>query len=179
MTAWDAVGYLAAALVFAAFGMKKMIRLRIVALCSNIAFIAYGVGLDLPPVLLLHAGLLPLNGWRLWQALGSVPAPRAPKVASPLFDIVRHDQRLPRREPRKREATRQYKTDRGETNACSDASHTSPALQPEHLRSPDCSSNDARDQNLDAPRPTIQPPTFAGGRQQRGHSRASQWRLAL
>jgi CRP/FNR family cyclic AMP-dependent transcriptional regulator len=69
MTHWDAVGYLAGGLVLAAFGMKEMLALRIVAIFSNLAFIAYGLGLDLPPVWLLHAALLPLNGWRLSQAL--------------------------------------------------------------------------------------------------------------
>jgi len=65
------VGYLAAGLVLVAFGMKEMVPLRIVALCSNLAFIAYGIGLDLTPIWLLHASLLPLNGWRLGQALRS------------------------------------------------------------------------------------------------------------
>jgi hypothetical protein len=53
----------------AAFGMKDMVSLRIVAICSNIAFIAYGIMLNLPPVLMLHVILLPLNGWRLMEAL--------------------------------------------------------------------------------------------------------------
>jgi len=71
MTCGDATGYLAAGLVFVAFGMKEMVPLRIIAICSNLAFIAYGIGLDLPPIWLLHAGLLPLNGWRLWQVVES------------------------------------------------------------------------------------------------------------
>jgi hypothetical protein len=49
--------------------MKDMVNLRIVAICSNVAFIAYALVLDLPPILLLHVMLLPLNGWRLAQAL--------------------------------------------------------------------------------------------------------------
>jgi CRP/FNR family transcriptional regulator, cyclic AMP receptor protein len=56
-------------LVLAAFGMKDMVNLRIVAICSNVAFIAYALALNLPPILLLHVMLLPLNGWRLAQAL--------------------------------------------------------------------------------------------------------------
>jgi hypothetical protein len=40
----DAVGYLASVLVFAAFCMKEMIPLRVVAICSNIAFLTYGPG---------------------------------------------------------------------------------------------------------------------------------------
>jgi hypothetical protein len=59
------IGYVASALVLAA----DMVKLRIVAICSNIAFIAYAITLHLPPVLILHVVLLPLNGWRLMGAL--------------------------------------------------------------------------------------------------------------
>jgi hypothetical protein len=69
LTDSGAIGFVASALVLAAFGMKDMVHLRIVAICSNIAFIAYALVLDLPPILILHIILLPLNGWRLAQAL--------------------------------------------------------------------------------------------------------------
>jgi len=69
MTHCDAAGYLASGLVFAAFCMKDIVPLRIVAICSNLAFIAYGLGLDLVPIWALHAILLPVNCWRLSQAL--------------------------------------------------------------------------------------------------------------
>ena len=65
----SAIGFIASGLVLAAFGMKDMVNLRIVAICSNIAFIMYGFVLDLPPVLILHLMLLPLNGWRLMGLL--------------------------------------------------------------------------------------------------------------
>ena len=68
MTLSSEIGFVASALVLAAFGMKNMINLRIVAICSNFAFIAYALVLNLPPVLVLHVILLPLNGWRLAQA---------------------------------------------------------------------------------------------------------------
>jgi hypothetical protein len=55
---WDLVGYLAAALVLTAFCMREMVPLRIAALCSHLAFITYGLGLDLAPAWLLHALLL-------------------------------------------------------------------------------------------------------------------------
>jgi hypothetical protein len=64
----DALGFLAAGLVFGTFYMKAMVPLRLMALCSNVAFIAYAMGLGLKPVLALHAALLPVNAWRLWQA---------------------------------------------------------------------------------------------------------------
>jgi hypothetical protein len=47
MRLWDLVAYLAAALVLAAFGMREMVPLRIAALCSNLAFIAYALALGL------------------------------------------------------------------------------------------------------------------------------------
>jgi hypothetical protein len=71
LTDSSAIGFIASALVLAAFGMKDMISLRIVAICSNLAFIAYALVLNLPPILILHALLLPLNGWRLAQELQS------------------------------------------------------------------------------------------------------------
>ncbi len=69
MTLGSDVGFIASGLVLAAFGMKDIVNLRIVAICSNFAFIAYALLLSLPPVLILHVVLLPLNGWRLAQAL--------------------------------------------------------------------------------------------------------------
>jgi hypothetical protein len=69
MTQWDVIGYVASGLVLGAFSMKDMVQLRIVAVCSNLAFIVYGLGLDLIPVVALHVVLLPTNGWRLWQVL--------------------------------------------------------------------------------------------------------------
>jgi hypothetical protein len=67
MRLWDAAGYLASGLVVMAFCMKDIIPLRVVALISNIAFLIYRIALGLAPVWLLHAILLPINGWRLWQ----------------------------------------------------------------------------------------------------------------
>jgi hypothetical protein len=68
ITLWDVAGYLASGLVITAFCMKNIVPLRLAAIISNIAFLVYGIGLGLVPVWLLHAILLPVNGWRLWQA---------------------------------------------------------------------------------------------------------------
>ena len=65
MTRWDAFGYVASALVLAAFYMRTMIPLRIVALCSNVAFLIYGIGLALTPVWLLSYNY----GARAFQAV--------------------------------------------------------------------------------------------------------------
>jgi hypothetical protein len=69
----DVIGYVASSLVFAAYCTKEMISLRIIAIGSNVAFIAYGLSLGLAPVWALHAALLPLNGWRLAQAIACKP----------------------------------------------------------------------------------------------------------
>ena len=70
MNASNAVGFLAAGLVITAFCMKDILHLRIVAVASNVAFLAYGVALGLIPVWLLHLVLLPVNLVRLWQVSG-------------------------------------------------------------------------------------------------------------
>lgn len=63
----DFIGYLASVLVVLTFYMDQMIALRITAVLSNIAFLAYGISLELGPVVVLHGVLLPLNIWRLRQ----------------------------------------------------------------------------------------------------------------
>jgi hypothetical protein len=71
MSSWDAAGYMASCLVVIAFCMKDILILRVVAIASNCAFLAYGLGLGLAPVWALHAILLPINCWRLWQGTGA------------------------------------------------------------------------------------------------------------
>jgi hypothetical protein len=71
MTVLNVVGYVASALVVITFYMKEMVPLRVAALCSSVAFLIYGVGLGLGPVVLLHGMLIPLNAWRLMTALPS------------------------------------------------------------------------------------------------------------
>jgi CRP/FNR family transcriptional regulator, cyclic AMP receptor protein len=76
-------GWVSAVLVFSSFFMKTMIPLRMVAICSNIAFITYALlGLEygifgrVYPILVLHAALLPLNLVRLRQLKGLLRAVR-------------------------------------------------------------------------------------------------------
>jgi CRP/FNR family transcriptional regulator, cyclic AMP receptor protein len=66
--------WFAAGLVFAAFFMKTMVPLRIIAIASNVAFVMYallglryGIFDRVYPILVLHAALLPLNVMRLRQ----------------------------------------------------------------------------------------------------------------
>ena len=61
----EATGFFASSLVLLTFTMKDMRTLRIIAIFSNVAFIAYGALDWLPPVLSLHLLLLPLNMLRL------------------------------------------------------------------------------------------------------------------
>jgi hypothetical protein len=65
----DVLGYIAAFLVFLTFSMKTMIPLRIVGICSNLFFIAYGYLAPAYPLFVLHIALLPLNIFRLRQML--------------------------------------------------------------------------------------------------------------
>ncbi len=68
MNIWiEAAGYLASVLVAASFYMRTIIPLRLIAIASNIAFITYGIGAGLYPVIILHAFLFPLNIIRLLQ----------------------------------------------------------------------------------------------------------------
>jgi hypothetical protein len=64
-----ALGYGASLLVLVTFCMREMVPLRLVALASNAAFIAYGALADVGPVLLLHLVLLPTNVWRLAEVM--------------------------------------------------------------------------------------------------------------
>ncbi len=89
MTLSSNIGFLASGLVLAAFGMKDMINLRLVAICSNFAFIAYALLLHLLPVLLLHVILLPLNSWRLVQALPLSDYKLGGTVAAKLLSVIR------------------------------------------------------------------------------------------
>ena len=92
LTDGSAIGFIASGLVLAAFGMKDMVNLRIAAICSNIAFITYALLLDLPPILILHVILLPLNGWRLMGVLkqrGAIAVSRPSVPLRPFPDFIR------------------------------------------------------------------------------------------
>ena len=75
ISAMQIVAWIASLCVFTAFFMKTMVRLRIIAIASNIVFITYGlVGMidkdifwNVFPILVLHSTLLPINFIRLRQ----------------------------------------------------------------------------------------------------------------
>jgi hypothetical protein len=65
----ELIGYLASLLVLMTFCMSGMVALRALAIASNVAFIAYAALVGISPVLVLHALLLPMNAYRLLQAV--------------------------------------------------------------------------------------------------------------
>jgi hypothetical protein len=79
----DLAGYIASSFVFLTFYMKDMVSLRVVALCSNVAFLIYGGALHLVPIFILHSALIPINAgrllcaWRERQLRPDRPVPRA------------------------------------------------------------------------------------------------------
>ena len=80
MTAVDELGYVAASLVLATFCAKSMVLLRVLAIASNLAFIAYGYCAGLWPILCLHTLMLPLNLVRLREALATVSSRSNPSA---------------------------------------------------------------------------------------------------
>jgi hypothetical protein len=64
----DFSGYLTSSLVFLTFYMRGMVLLRLIALCSNAAFLLYAGRLHLSPIFMLHSALIPVNVWLLLVA---------------------------------------------------------------------------------------------------------------
>ncbi|BAT59386.1 DNA-binding transcriptional dual regulator Crp [Variibacter gotjawalensis] len=73
----EVFGYIAALLTFATFLMRTMIPLRAVGIVANIFFVIYGYFHHVYPALVLHAALLPLNSFRLYQMLQLVKKVKA------------------------------------------------------------------------------------------------------
>lgn len=59
----------AALLVLVSAFVKTMIPLRWLAVASNVGFMVYGVAYPSPLMVALHAVLLPVNLWRVWQMI--------------------------------------------------------------------------------------------------------------
>jgi CRP/FNR family cyclic AMP-dependent transcriptional regulator len=75
----EILGYFGAALTLTVYSMKRMIPLRIVGICANCVFIAYGFFAAVYPQMLVHSLLLPINVYRLREMVLLV---RKVKVAS-------------------------------------------------------------------------------------------------
>jgi len=65
----NGAGYAAALLTLAAFFMTDTVRLRQIALASNVAYALWAGSVHLYPTLMLHLALFPLNAYRLSQLL--------------------------------------------------------------------------------------------------------------
>ena len=65
----EILGYAASGAVFVTFWMKTHITLRAVAIVGNVLYLSYGIYNDIGNIVLLHGSLLPLNVFRLYQAL--------------------------------------------------------------------------------------------------------------
>ncbi|MEM1286943.1 MAG: cyclic nucleotide-binding domain-containing protein [Pseudomonadota bacterium] len=65
----ESIGWLASALTVATYSVNTMMPLRVLALGSSVFFVAYGLLLQLWPLVAMEAILLPINGYRLWQLL--------------------------------------------------------------------------------------------------------------
>lgn len=94
----ELLGWTASILVFAAFCARDMLPLRLLAIASNFAFIAYGYGDRLWPIVILHAAMLPMNVVRLGQLIvGRRKAPGAQPGELWTGRISRHQvARIPR-----------------------------------------------------------------------------------
>ena len=65
----DLIGYLGAAVTVWGLFQRTMIPLRAGAVLGNVGFVFFGLLAPSYPTLVLHALLLPLNGFRLWQMI--------------------------------------------------------------------------------------------------------------
>jgi hypothetical protein len=99
MNWFEILGYVGGLLVFTTFYLKTMVRLRVVAIASNLIYIAYSQMGHLVPILVLHTLLLPLNIWRLVevkQLIRKVRASAQSGTAAPEL-IVPYMQRVKRK----------------------------------------------------------------------------------
>lgn len=94
----EVAGYIASSLVFLTFYMRRMVPLRLVALCSNVAFLAYAFALHLAPIAILHGALIPVNIVRLIGALREGAAnPNGDPEGNPRPGTANSPRYLPRR----------------------------------------------------------------------------------
>jgi len=82
------LGYLASALMLGTFGMRTMMPLRIIALGSNLLFIAYGVFEQFYIVILLNTVILPLNIWRLIEIMRLIKSVKTAVDQDDVFEAL-------------------------------------------------------------------------------------------
>jgi hypothetical protein len=75
----ELVGYAGTAFTVVAYGMRRIVPLRIAAILSSVAFLSYGLLMQSYPLVLMEIMLLPINTYRLLEILAE--RRRAPKAA--------------------------------------------------------------------------------------------------
>ena len=120
LAASELAGFIASSLVLLTFAMKDMRLLRITAIFSNVAFIAYGTLHWLAPIIALHVLLLPINifhlffraaGERLPAETNNVAATKAKQLAVQAIEqsiVTRSKPRLASRPLRVASETSEY-----------------------------------------------------------------------
>ena len=76
------LGYFGASLTLCVYSMKRMIPLRVIAICANCTFVAYGYLAEVYPQMLLHALLLPINSVRLYEMLQIIKKVKAASLGN-------------------------------------------------------------------------------------------------
>jgi len=90
------LGWSAAALMVATFSCRDPLWMRPLAVCTNVAFIAYGLSAGLAPVLALHSLLLPINLLRWCQSATDLSPPGVRHGGSSLHGADLSDEEAPR-----------------------------------------------------------------------------------
>lgn len=68
MNSWiEIIGFAGSILTVVTYLTRRMVQLRMMAIASSLCFAVYGTMIGSPPLILMEAVLLPLNGWRLYQ----------------------------------------------------------------------------------------------------------------
>jgi CRP/FNR family cyclic AMP-dependent transcriptional regulator len=80
------LGFLGAVLTLASYLMKSMMPLRVVALASNFAFVAYGYLESALPSLMLYAAMIPINAKKVWEMKKLVRAIENAKSDTPVSE---------------------------------------------------------------------------------------------
>jgi ribosomal protein S18 acetylase RimI-like enzyme len=70
LSAVEAVGYVASALVVLSLAMTSVVRLRIISLAGSVAFVVYGVLIDSAPIIVTNVSIAVINLWFLRTELG-------------------------------------------------------------------------------------------------------------
>jgi hypothetical protein len=75
----EAVGYAGTGFTIVAYGMKRLLPLRIAGILSSLAFLSYGLLTQSYPLVLMEVALLPINAYRVAEIL--MEKRRSPKAA--------------------------------------------------------------------------------------------------